>query len=73
MRRSLGLVVVVGVAGAVVGNVVGQALPVPFLHVSYDLGRLLLAVAGFSFALELRISVAGAIGLALALVWALRS
>ncbi|BDG61512.1 hypothetical protein [Caldinitratiruptor microaerophilus] len=73
MRRSLGLVLVVGVAGAVVGNVVGQALPVPFLHVSYDLGRLLLAVAGFSFELQLRISVAGAVGLALALVWALRS
>lgn len=73
MRRSLGLVMVVGIAGAVVGNVVGQALPVPFLHVSYDLGRLLLAVVGFSFELQLRISVAGAIGLALALAWALRS
>lgn len=73
MRRSLGLVVVVVATGAVVGNVVGQALPVPFLHVSYDVGRLLLAVFGFSFELQLRVSVAGAIGMALALVWALRN
>lgn len=72
LRRSVGLVLVVAISGAVVGSVLGQAVPVGFLHVSYDVGRLAVSVATLSFDLQLRISVAGAIGLALGLVWALR-
>ncbi|MFO7172098.1 MAG: hypothetical protein DIU70_003885 [Bacillota bacterium] len=72
MQKSLGLVLLVTLAGAVVGNVLGQAIPVEVLHQSMDLGRLSLAVATFSFDLTLRLTVAGALGLLIALVLILR-
>lgn len=72
MQKSLGMVLLVTLAGAVVGNVLGRAIPLAFLHKSAELGRLSLSVATFSIDLVLQLTVAGAIGLLTALVLILR-
>lgn len=75
MNRSLGLIVFVTLMGAVVGNVLGKAVPGAagaLLQQSAEFGRFSLGVATFSVHLSLNLSVAGALGLLVALILILR-